>query len=97
MSHYGWVIISPAVATSMAEAGQLGQCVPDMVGEGDSTKFRLREDMGNPHFAAWLRNEILPMADCGSVFYSTEHLGDAVEAMLGLCVIMEAVFVFLRE
>ena len=53
--------------------------------------------MGNPHYAAWFGNEIMPISACGNVHYNTEHLGDAVEAMLGLCFIMEAVLMYLRE
>ena len=53
--------------------------------------------MGNAHYAAWLRSVILPIADGGVLHHNTEHLGDAVEAMLGLCFIMEAVLMYLRE
>jgi hypothetical protein len=91
LSHFGWVIIAPAIATRMASEGALSHVVPQMVSTSTTALFRCREDMGNSHYAAWLKNVILPISECGKTHYNTEHVGDAVEAMLGLCFVMDAV------
>ena len=91
LSHFGWVIIAPATAIRMASSGAMAHVVPQMTSTNTTALFRCREDMGNLHYAAWLRNVILPFSDAGKTHYNTEHIGDAVEAMLGLCFVMEAV------
>ncbi len=84
VSHWGWIVIEPLRAVAMASEGQIGHCTAEVASSNGAGFARLREDMGNPHYAAWLKVCILPSAKCGNSHHNTEHLGDVVEAMLGL-------------